>query len=309
MRNSILILLTLLLGGCIESSTSESSSKPAAGGLYTPPSAPNIFTTDQERREYITERYWENFNFRDTTMRSSMRTEQAYINYLHTLQGVSAQSARRSIDNMMNRSLVDSLMFERMIEIGEKFLYNPNSIYRNEELYIALLQYIIGSEAVDEIDKMRPQYQLRMALRNRVGEVAADFAITTDKGAEVRLSQIEADYIVILFNNPDCHDCARVKDFIVANRAIFERAKIIAVYTDSDLDIWRKTEYPESWINGYDSERVINTTNLYYLQAIPTLYLVDREHRVVLKDAPVEIIAQYLSLQPSHSTLPRPSGS
>ena len=67
---------------------------------------------------------------------------------------------------------------------------------------------------------------------------------------------------------------------------------VINIYPDEDLQAWLDyvPEYPESWICGYDPDQVLNSSTRYWLHAIPSLYLLDEQKRVLLKDAPVEII-------------------
>ena len=53
------------------------------------------------------------------------------------------------------------------------------------------------------------------------------------------------------------------------------------------------TGFPQR--NGYDKKLVIKEKNLYDLKAIPTLYLLDKDKKVLLKDATVAQIDQYLN--------------
>ncbi|MBO7320662.1 MAG: DUF5106 domain-containing protein, partial [Bacteroidales bacterium] len=52
--------------------------------------------------------------------------------------------------------------------------------------------------------------------------------------------------------------------------------------------------YPENWINCHNEDLKIRGENLYDVRAIPSLYLLDREKRVILKDAPVNIQMEQL---------------
>ena len=72
--------------------------------------------------------------------------------------------------------------------------------------------------------------------------------------------------------------------------------KILAVYPDEDKEEWERhlPDFPKEWINGYDKKLVIKEKNLYDLKAIPTLYLLDKDKKVLLKDATVAQIDQYL---------------
>ena len=74
------------------------------------------------------------------------------------------------------------------------------------------------------------------------------------------------------------------------------RLTLLALYPDKDLELWRKylPEMPDSWVVAYDAEQAVNEKETYVLPAIPTLYLLDRDKRVLLKDAPVEQVEYYL---------------
>jgi hypothetical protein len=47
-------------------------------------------------------------------------------------------------------------------------------------------------------------------------------------------------------------------------------------------------------MDAYDPDRVVLDRELYDLTAIPTLYLLDAQKRVVLKDAPFDQVELYL---------------
>ena len=44
--------------------------------------------------------------------------------------------------------------------------------------------------------------------------------------------------------------------------------------------------YPKEWYNGYDPDYVIRTDVLYNVRAIPSLYLLDKDKNVIMKDTP-----------------------
>ena len=73
-----------------------------------------------------------------------------------------------------------------------------------------------------------------------------------------------------------------LSDFIAQGRL-----KVLALYPDEDLAAWRdyRSNMPASWINAYDKGCVIREKSTYNLSAIPALYLLDRDKRVLVKDA------------------------
>ena len=44
--------------------------------------------------------------------------------------------------------------------------------------------------------------------------------------------------------------------------------------------------YPEEWYNGFNPDFILRGNTIYCVRAIPSLYLLDAEKRVILKDAP-----------------------
>ena len=73
--------------------------------------------------------------------------------------------------------------------------------------------------------------------------------------------------------------------------------KILAVFPDKDLDLWNKhyAELPDSWIKAYDKETIIQDKELYDLKAIPTIYLLDGDKTVLLRDPTFEQFEKYLN--------------
>ncbi|CDN31586.1 hypothetical protein BN938_1499 [Mucinivorans hirudinis] len=254
-----------------------------------------MLTTPEQRAAFLSENYWNNFDFADTSLITKPEiTEQAFVDFIDILQETTLPKAETGIKNMLDKSLGgDSLMFEHFVELCEKYLYDPNSPFRREDYFIPVLRYIIDSDSIGELEKIRPQYLLTMALKNRPGEVATNFSFTTDKGKEMSLSDIKAQYTILFFNNPDCADCKRVKALLWEWQD--ERVKVVAIYPDEDLQMWRAAEYPAAWING--NNHTINKDKSYDLRAIPTLYLLDRDKKVILKDAPVEAILHFFEEQ------------
>jgi len=216
--------------------------------------------------------------------------EGKFIEYLQTLAQDDQSIEKERIDSALDKALNENpASFKYTVSLFEKYLYNPNSPIRNEEQYLIVLQYLCHSQAITEAEKILYSSQLKMLSKNRIGETATDFEYISATGKKEKLSRIQADYLIVFFNNPDCSDCVRVKNILsfINNPHI----KIISIYPDSDLSVWKKTSYPSSWINGYNYETI---NQLYDLKAIPTLYLLDRNKRIILKDADVEEIIKFI---------------
>ena len=73
--------------------------------------------------------------------------------------------------------------------------------------------------------------------------------------------------------------------------------QVLNIYIDEDIEAWRSYMpiYPENWYNGFDPDLVIRGENLYNVRAIPSLYLLDRDKTVIMKDAPEMRLFDFLS--------------
>ncbi|MDL2255313.1 DUF5106 domain-containing protein [Parabacteroides sp. OttesenSCG-928-K15] len=278
--STMICLVVLLISGCTR----------ACSNL----SAPATITDAALRAEYLAIHYWDNFNFSDTTLIHQPEiTEQAFVDFIVVLPHVAKQKATEGINTLLSKAEKEETgrMYQHFLELSEKYLYDPNSPLRNEELYIPVTQYILQDTRTGETERIRPAHRLNMMLKNRVGEKAGNFTYTLSNGQSKHLSDIKSEYTLLFFHNPDCALCREVslalKTSPIVNNLLGKGTlSLLALYPDEDLSIWRKhlNDMPQNWINAYDKGTIISKKELYDLKAMPTLYLLNQEKHVVLKD-------------------------
>ena len=261
-----------------------------------------MLNTPELRADFLVKHYWDNVNFADTNyIHHPDITEQAWADYCDLLNHVPLSTAQEAIKKTIARTETEKKVFDYITGLADKYLYDPNSPLRNEEFYIPVLEAMISSSVLTETEKIRPQARIEMAYKNRVDTKAIAFTYTLESGAQSTLYKIKSQYTVLFINNPGCHACTEnieaLKDSPIINELIQKKQlAVIALYPDEELDEWRRhrDEFPQEWINGYDKSLTIKTQNLYDLKAVPTLYLLDANKKVLLKDATVQAITQYL---------------
>ena len=246
--------------------------------------------------------YWDDYDFYNVALiHQPDITEQRFANFCVALSRMSEPERSRQVDSLLTRSLRGSRdMFANFMTLAEKYLYDPNSPYRDGELYLPFLQWTIHCNQIEDVWKERPRYQLKLVLENRVGTQAANFHyITNGTAVKGTLYGIKSEYTLIYFNNPECHDCGRVHGYLSTSKVFTTllrsgRLKLLALYPDEDLGAWtrHKAEYPSSWIAARYAKK--SDRESYHLLAIPSLYLLDKTKRVLLKDATVEAVEEYL---------------
>jgi thiol-disulfide isomerase/thioredoxin len=296
MKYASLFLFLLLFSNCNgQQSQTTTTEKPA----FQMVSIPGMIVDHTDRANYLSRHYWDNFDFADTAyIHLPQITEQAFVDYIDVLFLVSDSVSSTAIKDMLKKAEVEPVMFTYFTGLYEKYLYDPNSPMHNDELYIPSLEAMLVSPIVTE--KIRPAHLLELARKNRIGEKAADFTYTQANGKNGTLHAIRSDYTLLFFYNPGCHTCKEIMEQLTSSLRINylmqeKKLTIVAVYPDEDLTEWNKylPEVPEEWINAYDKGANVQNEEIYDLKAIPTLYLLDKDKKVILKDTTFEQIENY----------------
>lgn len=300
-----ILLLSCLYTACNNSkanSTSINKVQSDTVTVFTLPTIPVMLNTPEQRAEYLVRHYWDNINLVDTNyVHHPEVTEQAWADYIDILKMVPAQTANAAIKELFAKAEKAKRSHQYLIELADKYLYDPNSPMRNEELYISVLDALISSPVLSDTEKIRPQGRRELAQKNRIGTKAIDFTYTLESGKKGSLYNVTTPYTLLFINNPGCHACAETIDALknapAINQALANKQlKILSLYPDLELDEWKKhlSDFPAEWINGYNDKQTIQNENLYDLKAIPTLYLLDKNKIVLLKDVTTKEIEQYL---------------
>lgn len=255
------------------------------------------------QREYYAEHFWDEYDFADSTFVAQVDNALMMRTLLTAVAlSTTPETTPDYLTKLMQRTVVSKPVMQYFLTMGEELFYDPNSPYRNDEYYIPMLRVALESGLLDEYERLPYESDLHIGSQNRVGHVANDFELTLASGQRISLYDIEADYVLLFISNPGCPMCRDVKEAILASQLLSdmvedESLKIVVLYPDADLDAWHaaKGDYPAAWINGYDAEQTIEADDLYDLKAIPSLYLLDAEKRVMLKDCvSVELIERAL---------------
>lgn len=271
---------------------------------------PAIYTDEASQLNYYIAHYWDRYDFASHSKKYSTEvTGQAFANFAYLLQlqsGLGAASAEvvAAVQTMLNKAAVSEDSYWYFLEESEHYFYEPNSPWRNDEFFIPAIDHALSSKSpLDEASKVRYRELRKIVTRNRPGAVATDFAYTIASGARGRLHAIKAEIVLLYFYNPGCADCRRVKGMLEDSEAVERlratgRLKVLALYPDEDLTEWNKYlgENPKWWISAYDKGAVIESRSLYDLKAIPALYLLDADKRVVLKDPTPENLLGLLEM-------------
>lgn len=176
------------------------------------------------------------------------------------------------------------------------YLNSPASPARDETLFIRMLRTLLSTDSLAEAVRIRGEEHLRRALLNRPGSIATDIRYLNREGREGNLHTFEAPQTLLIFYDPECSHCSEILNKIANHQGINEAIEngklgVLAIYAEGKRDVWDKTkaDMPRNWTIGYDLTGILDR-ELYDLPAMPIVYLLDDDHRVLLKDPNVNTL-------------------
>lgn len=270
--------------------------------------APAMVDDTADRLSYMARNYWNEYfstpGVTDSAAIASVRTEDvelAFSTYLAILDMLPMDEAKKYITDLFGKveakqaEDTTSLFYLRFTELVSKYLYDPNSPVRNEDYYLPFVEGLAASRFTGEDIRTAYEFEARMCAINQYGQQVSDFTFKDARGRVRNLHGIKADYTLLFFSNPGCESCQEIVSALVGFPDLEKwiadgRLAVVNVYIDREIDKWREYEpgYPRSWITGYDHNYVIREDILFNVRAIPSLYLLDSDKRVLLKDAPTD---------------------
>ena len=108
-------------------------------------------------------------------MRPTLRSSMA--NYIDLLTRVPQVMADSCVTRTLEKVSLEPKMLNYFVETLRKYLFDPNSPMRNEEIFEPVCRFVASYASADEAAQSRARYDLKLIDMNRVGSVAADFVL------------------------------------------------------------------------------------------------------------------------------------
>ena len=316
LRLLILAAAAALAAGCGPRQGRASATASAPVRDFPMTQIPAMYTEAADRQAYATEHYWDRFfsggeGFRCDSLTvmgvSRDKLEEHFSTYVAILEAQDVQAGRRGIGSLFSKveaaQSADSLsnVLEVFSWLAEHYLYDPNSPFRSEDLYLPYVKGLAESPLTDPDQAPSYAFTARMCAMNAIGTPAADFAFKDNAGRTRRLYDIRAGHTLLFFSNPGCEACKEIMEKLTSMAFLpgmisDGRLAVVNVYIDEDIEAWKDYQsfYPREWFNGYDPDGIIRQDLLYHVRAIPSLYVLDADKRVIMKDAPEERVFAFL---------------
>lgn len=172
-------LLGLLAGLCLLACGPRKTAAPAEVAFPSRLDIPSVYSDPAERAAFVATHYWDAFLALDGTCDTARlhgvrreEVEHAYGTWVTLLeQACILDDASAAVAKLFDKAQADTAVLSALDGWADKYLYDPNSPVRNEDLYLPWVR----ARAASPLRQAADDYTIKMCSLNRIGTPAADF--------------------------------------------------------------------------------------------------------------------------------------
>mgnify|MGYP004482865779 CR=1 FL=1 len=270
------------------------------------PAIPDTLRSVEQRAGYLSEHYWDNYNFADTLLLKSKEvTEQGFVNFIDILNRFNLDNASKGVAHkdiaqkgitrkditqkdiaqkdiarkditqqgiacFTRKAFSNAAAKERFENLIEHYFEDQLSPIRNDRVYLIFLEEMKNSPCFDETEKERIAFKIRTTNKNLPGDIAINFKFKDENGKEHQLSDYKDQKVILYFYDPDCENCHEVSAWL-KQQTIPADIKVLKMIADNHISY------------------------IYSLKNMPTIFLLDKENKVILKDCTAQELIENIS--------------
>lgn len=265
------------------------------------PAIPDTLRSVEQRAGYLSEHYWDNYNFADTLLLKSKEvTEQGFVNFIDILNRFNLDNASKGVAHkdiaqkgitrkdiiqqgiaqkditqqgiacFTRKAFSNAAAKERFENLIEHYFEDQLSPVRNDRVYLIFLEEMKNSPCFDETEKERIAFKIKTTNKNLPGDIAINFKFKDESGKEHQLSDYKDQKVILYFYDPDCENCHEVSAWL-KQQTIPADIKVLKMIADNHISY------------------------MYSLKNMPTIFLLDKENKVILKDCTAQELIENIS--------------
>ncbi len=281
-------------------------------------------------QSYKTE-YWADVALNDERLLRTPMFEQRLSRYFEEVVYRHPDSIKKEVDRFVLYSRSNTTMFRYFINRFTNEYMNPKYMGMDVVFLHIFEKYYLTNQVtwLETKDKDMVFNRAYSIMGNIVGEPAVDLNMLDITDKKVNLYNIKAPYTLVVFWDPDCGHCREtvpVVDSFYKNNWQKRGMQIVGILVDSVRS--DKTKLPEvkknwvkfinehqlnSWSHWYQSfeareaERIQSLPGFrqsYDVYQTPTIYLLDKDKRIIAKKITAEQVNDFLKNQENKTNHP-----
>jgi thiol-disulfide isomerase/thioredoxin len=269
-----------------------------------------------EAWQYFKSHYWDGVNFWDGRLAYTTFFEEKLDKYFNQLVVPNPDSVIKELDWMLGFASLNEEMNRFLLikflnrYLNQKYMWEDAIFVHLFEKYFSNKSYSWLNENGKKIITERA-YSL---MANIMGSPATDIDLPDSTGKNITLYQTKAPYTVVVFWDPTCGHCKEVlpkldsfytakwkaaglKLYAVAKETDGTRKNWIDFVTEQKLWDWTHVYYSKAADKIRTDNNVPGYSQLYDVLSFPTLYLLDKDKRIIAKKLSYQQIDDVLQLK------------
>ena len=249
---------------------------------------------------YNKDHFFDNIDFSDERLLRTPILQTRLDEFFRNVLIQSADSINRQIDKLLLKCQKDYKMYQFVavylfnhFRESEIMGHDAVMVKIADEIYLSGKADWVSKQFIDDLRK-----QVELLRHNLIGMKGENLVMDSYKGTYVDLYDIDKEFTILYFWEPNCGHCQeatpKLKNYY--DKAKNEGVEVFTVCTTKDKDAWSKyiEEHELNWINGWDPERLTHFDYFYNVQSTPTIYILDRNKKIIAKRLSVEDIPSFI---------------
>lgn len=264
--------------------------------------------------KYFKKHYWDGVNFYDDRLARTPFFESRIDKYMDQLVYPSADSVIKELDYMLGYASINEEMQKFLLlkfvnrYLNQKYMWEDKVFVHLFEQYFSQKKYPWLSEKGMKTITDRA-YSL---MANILGTEAADVELQDTAGKTTQLYSIQAPYTLVVIWDPRCSHCKEIvpkldsayrskwktlglKFFAMAKETDGTKTDWLNFIHDHHLNEWTHVYYSKEDEQNRINAGIPGYSQLYDVQTFPTLYLLDKDKRIIAKKATLEQVDEILA--------------
>ncbi len=265
---------------------------------------------------YYKSHYWDGVSFWDGRLAYTPFFEDKLDKYFNQLVTPQPDSIIKEIDGMLSYASINEEMTRfLLIKFINRYL---NQKYMWEDaIFVHLFEKYFSNKTYSWLnDKGRKTITDRAysLMANIMGTPAADVELPDSTGTITSLYGIQANYTIVAFWDPTCGHCKEVlpkldsfyiakwkapglKLFAIAKETDGTKKDWLQFITEKKLQEWTHVYYSKADDKARIEASIPGYSQLYDVQTFPTLYLLDKDKRIIAKKLTYQQIDEVLQMK------------
>jgi thiol-disulfide isomerase/thioredoxin len=261
---------------------------------------------------YYKSHFWDGTDFTDDRLLRTPVFHNKLKKYFETVVVQNPDSVIREVDIYIEKARPNPEMFKYLVWFTTYRYENPEYMgFDKVFIHIVDKYYVTGQTTwitksvndniIKKANKIRPLL---------IGEKAPNMIMQDTSNQLVSMHNITADFLMLLFWDPDCGHCEKeipiIKEFYDQNKEKY-KFEIFAVCSDTSLVKWKNSikKKKMNWIN-VDGPRTLTGDyhEQYDIISTPVIYLLDKKKEIIAKKLPAEKIGGFIENYYKYSKKP-----